>query len=553
MINYLIQINQSSLSYQLIKLHLNSFQTDEIKSIFHLRIVSIFLNQDHHLDPIKSHLAYATSLSRENSLIKFECELHSARLLFHQSNFLKSFNLFSQLLSNLNHSHSHHDDDLKTYLINMKLISAIMLPPYLRKSHLINLNQFIHQSNLSKLQEFYQLILSNSIIIPNSKQYQSLTTLLPPSLISNGTFLNSIRLHNLYSESLKSNQISSDQLLISLHFLQSDQIQSFFNQRHQLDRFKTKLIHSTPPNQTFHVQFTPHDHEDELSLPNRIQLIRNLLKQLSPSSLSLHSKPKLEDEDDQSIIHINTISSDRSENESDQPILIEPDLAEPEKRVDLKPILKKEGVWKELCESSATVKESEQALQIIKSKRKKLNHTKSTPERISKEASVFTSRLETYLNFFNESLSPLSGWPITGLKVLVWKRFNEMSLNQFERYLNVFEFAKEATLKLFEKKLAELDRLRLRESMKGFEDRYGRFRLKFIERKGKRDEIKKDFKKLVGRSGFKKRVMSESGDDEENGLEGFDQEGSSRDLRKRRQKVKYSNVLDSDDDDDHHH
>ncbi|EGG11791.1 uncharacterized protein MELLADRAFT_90777 [Melampsora larici-populina 98AG31] len=81
--DYLIDHQIITLAYESLEANLLSFKSEWVQAIFHLRLVLIFLEEEDLL-LAERHLYYANSLSPENSVIRLECEISSARLYFHQ-------------------------------------------------------------------------------------------------------------------------------------------------------------------------------------------------------------------------------------------------------------------------------------------------------------------------------------------------------------------------------------------------------------------------------------------------------------------------------------
>lgn len=514
---YLIDLKLTTLAYRSLKANLHLFESDSVKAIFHLRIASIVLNEEDGHDVAKSHLAYATSLSHENSTIKLECDLWSAWLSFHQANFVKAFHLLTQLLEK---NHQFHP---RLQLINLQIISAIMSPPHLRKSYLENVKDSITEPDLSYLQELSETILSNSIIIPHSKPYKLFASSLQQYLISNGAFTKFIRIHNLWSQSIKTHDISSNELLTVLEFKQLSDAKSFIKERIEIDELKAEII-TTNTKDDFYVQFTGVETKDERDGIDRIEAMTKKLQQLStmPSS-----KPScIKSQSTSTTVHTITIT-DTSEPESNEekPTVIEiesdPETITP--RNELRKEFEKEGIWEELTKTSATLKASHQAFRRTKDTRKKSLKATKEPIPIPKEESVFTGRLQSYLDFYT-SIKPLSGWPITGLKVMIWKQYNPIPLKQFNKYMKVFEFARSSTIELFfetfEDFLSDTD---IHESVRKVE--------KKSKDSGSRRELKKRPDKRM-RKGLMIKARESSQDE-------------SRTLRKRTRKVKYTGSTES--------
>ncbi|EGG11792.1 uncharacterized protein MELLADRAFT_76615, partial [Melampsora larici-populina 98AG31] len=197
----------------------------------------------------------------------------------------------------------------------MRIISAMISPPHLRQSYLQKVQGYLVEPDFSYLKESFEIVLLDSIIIPHSKPYKSLASLLPQSLISNGTFINFIRTHNLWSQSIKHNEISSTELLNLLDFHQPKEIKRYLQERNEIDPLKVQIILSEDPKDDFYVRLTRYDHKVELGITQQIE---NMSKKLLLSTLS-SCKPNLfKSGINSSVTGVITISPDISENEPDE-------------------------------------------------------------------------------------------------------------------------------------------------------------------------------------------------------------------------------------------
>ncbi|KAG0143479.1 hypothetical protein CROQUDRAFT_183151 [Cronartium quercuum f. sp. fusiforme G11] len=284
----------------------------------------------------------------------------------------------------------------------MKFVSVILSPSHLRNQFLIDIRTDIDNlENNNWLKDIFEHFINNSYISQESKIFRDLVFCLPPKLSSNGFLIQIIREHNLWIKSIKLNhgteKIESDELLTLLEFDSANELKNFIELMIKRNKLNAKIIESNDDNEGFWVKFLPFEC---LNDEKKIEMVLNSIKSLSHLQQTFCTKkqtlkivdnkviqPKTQKTNSTSVSLINQSTKVNSklkrifDNSSDDDNETEEEKFEfkkikmvhhktinnlnqtsnlntPKNSIikNFRQILEKEGVWNELCETSATRK-----------------------------------------------------------------------------------------------------------------------------------------------------------------------------------------------------